>query len=427
MAKRVTKKNSVLFKEAKRYLVGGVDSPVRAFGYVGAEPVLIARGKGARIYDYDGNEYIDYLLSWGSAILGHAHPGVVKNLRSAIGEGSGFGATSKSEIELAKTIKNAIPFAEKIRFVNSGTEAVMGAVRLGRGYTGRDKILKFENSYHGHADYLLAKSGSGLATLNIPSSAGVPEDFLKDTIIAPYGNADKIEEIFIKFGSDIAAVIVEPVGGNYGVILPDIDFLKRVREITARYGALLIFDEVITGFRLSFGSIAQKFKITPDLICLGKIIGGGLPIGAYGGKADIMLRLAPSGDVYQASTFGGNPVVMRSGLAALASLKKLKKDYERLERLTEYLSLNIEKEARLRNIGLKVTRCGSIFSMKFGEKKNFQEFYKEMLGQGVYFAPSEFEANFLSFAHTKKDIEKTLDAVRASFKIIEKEIDHDRR
>lgn len=418
MAKRIGARNRKLVAEAKRYLVGGVDSPVRSFGYVGGDPLLIEKGKGAKVYDYDGNSYIDYVLSWGSLILGHAHPAVIRALKDAIGSGLGFGATNSVEIELARTICDTIPFIDKIRFVNSGTEAVMGAVRLARGFTGRDKILKFENSYHGHADYLLIKGGSGLATLRIPQSAGVPGDFVKYTISAPSGNIKALRSIFKRYGNKIAAVLVEPVGGNFGVVPPGPDFLTELRLVTKENKTLLIFDEIITGFRFGFGSIAQKIGITPDLICLGKIIGGGLPIGAYGGSGKIMERLAPLGDVYQASTFSGNPVVMRSGLETLKLLKRAGDSYRRIDTLTQYLGIGLECEAKKRGVDLKVTRYGSMFSLKFKEKRVFERFFRLMLDNGVSLAPSEFEANFLSFEHMKEEIDNTIIAARRALKKI---------
>lgn len=411
-------KDKRLFESAKKYLVGGVDSPVRSFNYVGIDPVLIKNGKGSKVYDYDGKRYIDYVLSWGSAILGHAHPEVIRDIKNTLGGGLSFGTTNRLEIELAKTICAAIGFAEKARFVNSGTEAVMGAIRLARGYTGRDKILKFENSYHGHADYLLVKGGSGLATLNIPSSKGVPKNFVKDTLMIKPGDSDGIERIFRRHGKKIAAVIIEPVGGNFGVTAPDPRQMKQLRSISKKYGALLIFDEVITGFRFCFGSFAQRIGVRPDLICLGKIIGGGLPIGAYAGSDRIMKRLAPLGDVYQASTFSGNPVTMRSGLSTLNSLKRHKDGYARIENLAKYLVINIWKAAGKRKVALKINSYGSMFSLKFAEKKNFRIFYKKMLEKSVYLAPSEFESNFISFAHTKNDIEHTINAAKAAFERI---------
>lgn len=407
-----------LFSEARRYLVGGVDSPVRAFNYVGCEPVLIKSGLGPKVYDYDDNSYIDYVMSWGACPLGHAHPEVLGKIKKALKSGLGFGSTNESEITLAKAIRGAVPFVEKIRFVTSGTEAVMAAIRLARGYTARSKIVKFENSYHGHADYLLMKSGSGLATFNISTSAGVPKSLIQDTSIAPYGDVEFIEGLFKKRGKDIAAVIIEPVGGNSGVIPPHIYFLNKLRAVTKKYGALLIFDEVITGFRFRYGAIAEELKITPDLICLGKIIGGGLPIGAYAGSEKIMNNLAPLGRVYQASTFSGNPIVMCAGLAALRTLKRLKNRYADIAELAKYLALNIEKEAMLNGIILKVSHYGGMFSIRFEKVSQFKKFYKNMLDEGIYLAPSEYEANFISFAHTKRDIDRTIKSAGKALRVL---------
>ena len=407
--------NRQLFKKAERYLVGGVDSPVRSFCYAGVEPLLIKKGRGSVVWDYDGKKYIDYVLSWGSLILGHAHPLLLRDLKRAVDSGLGFGVTHASEIELAQRIQKVIPYIEKIRFVNSGTEAVMGAVRVARGHTGRDKVVKFKNAYHGHADYLLACGGSGLATLNIASSSGVPKDFLRQTVVAPYGDREFIERLFERDGSRIAAVLVEPVGGNDGVVVPDRDFLKELRRLTRKYGALLIFDEVITGFRFNFGAFARELAITPDLICLGKIIGGGLPIGAYGGPQKIMSNLAPEGRVYQASTFSGNPVVMQAGISTLRELEKRKNDYARLRDTTQYLASMLKGEARRRGIELDVTVFGAMFSLKFANKENFRAFYRRMLKRGVFLAPSEFEVNFLSFAHTQENVDKTIHAAKNAF------------
>lgn len=404
--------NYKLFNKAKKYLVGGVSSPVRSFSYVGGKPVLITRGKGSKVYDYDGNKYIDYVLSWGALILGHAYGQVIKDLKKVIEHGLSFGTTNAYEVELAKILNGAIPFAEKIRFVNSGTEAVMGAVRLARGLTRRNKIIKFEHSYHGHADYLLASAGSGLATLKIPLSRGVPKNFIKDTLVIPYQDRLLLDKAFKRYGKEIAAVLVEPVGANYGVIAPDIDFLKYLRVITKQHGSLLIADEIITGFRFNFGSFLSNSGITTDLICLGKIIGGGLPIGAYAGSRKIMNYLAPLGEVYQASTFSGNPIVMQAGITTLRALANLSKDYERLTNLTAFLSNTLKEIARTHKINLEVNHFGSMFSLKFSKKEDFKKFYRRMLGAGVYFAPSEFEANFLSFAHTKKDIDQTMSLAR---------------
>lgn len=406
MAKRRITENKKLLNKANKCLVGGVDSPVRSFAYVGGGPVPIRNGKGSKVYDYDGKEYIDYVLSYGAIILGHADPAVIRDLKRTATLGFSFGATNNDEVELARMIKSAIPAIEKIRFTNSGTEAVMGAIRLARGFTKRDKVLKFEGSYHGHADYLLS------------SSAGVPKDFTKHTIIAQYGDSDAVERIFKKNIDEIAAVIVEPVGGNDGVVPPDHIFLKKLANTARRHGALLIFDEVITGFRFNFGSVAREFCITPDIICLGKIIGGGLPVGAYGGSSKVMDRLAPLGDVYQASTFAGNPITMRSGISTLRALKELQGAYPWLEDLAGYLSANLKSEAVARRIDLRVAHYGNIFSLKFKKREQFKKFYRGMLARAVYLAPSEFEANFLSFSHTKKDIDKTINVARAALDTI---------
>ena len=405
-------KTQNLFFQAKKVLVGGVNSPVRAFNYVGGSPLLIKMGRGSKVYDHDGKEYIDYVMSWGSLILGHAYPKVITDLRKTVASGLSFGTTNAQEIRLAELIQQAIPFAKKIRFTSSGTEAVMGAIRLARAYTGQDKIIKFTKSYHGHADYLLVSAGSGLATLGLPLSDGVPKDFIKHTLVAPFGDKAALHKIFQRYSHQIAAVLVEPVGGNYGVLPADKDFLKYLRVITKKHGSLLIADEIITGFRFHFGSFISTLGIKPDLICLGKIIGGGLPIGAYAGSARIMNRLAPLGNVYQASTFSGNPVVMQAGITTLEVLAKAKGGYQRIVDLTRRLTDALEKEARARNIKLKVTRFASIFSLRFAKKDEFRRFYQGMIKQGVYLAPSEFEANFLSLAHSQKDLKKTITSVR---------------
>jgi len=407
MKKGKLRNNRDLIREAEKVLVGGVDSPVRAFRSVGDDPIPIKRGLGSQIYDYDGKSYVDYVLSYGAAVLGHAHPYVVNRLNRASLEGFSFGATCAEEVELADLIKKSIPLIEKIRFVNSGTEAVMGAVRLARGHTGRDKILKFTNAYHGHADYFLARGGSGLATLNIPTSRGVPKDFFTHTIITDYGDPKAIGSIFKRYRSKIAAVIVEPVGGNYGVIPPDINFLKKLRQITRQHGSLLIFDEVITGFRLHYGSAAAIFGVRPDIICLGKIIGGGLPIGAFAGSGEIMNQLAPEGSVYQASTFGGNPLVMTAGTATLTKLHSLKKDYNLLTDRVSDICETMEYEAGRKGVALKVNRFKTMFSIRFAKRRQFGSFYRRLLSLGVYLAPSEYESNFISFVHTRDDVEKT--------------------
>jgi len=407
---------------AEERLVGGVDSPARAFNYVGGEPIPIERGSGSRVYDYDGNEYIDYALSFGAAILGHAHPEIVTAVKGALDSGFGFGATHASEVELAAIIARAIPSIEKIRFVSSGTEAVMGAVRLARGATGRERIIKFASSYHGHADYLLAKAGSGLATLGLPASAGVPADFTRSTIVAEWGDIELMERLIRAEGDSIAAIIVEPVGGNNGVVLPDAGFLKYLREATEARGILLIFDEVITGFRFHFGSAGGLFGIKPDITCLGKVIGGGLPIGAYGGAGGLMDNLAPVGKVYQASTFGGNPIVMTSGIAALNALSAAEGCYEIAEGGARQLTAGITQAAHEADIDIDIRRFRNMFSLHFSEKENFKYFFRAMLERGVYLAPSEYESNFISFAHDDGDIEKTINAARESFNALTKEV-----
>ncbi len=416
MKDNIRYRNAEILNASQKVLVGGVNSPARAFKHLGISPIPIKRGRGANIYDYDGNRYIDYCLSFGAAILGHADPRVVKSVRGAAIGGFAFGATSAKEAELAGLIRKAVPFINKIRFVNSGTEAVMGAVRLARGYTKRDKVLKFKNAYHGHADYLLTDAGSGLTTLKIPASKGVPSSYLKDTLIADYGNRQLIEKIFKEHGKEIAAVIVEPVGGNYGVTPPDVSLLKYLRRITRISGSLLIFDEVITGFRFSYGSSSKILGIRPDIICLGKIIGGGLPIGAFGGDYKIMKHLAPEGKVYQASTFAGNPIVMASGIATLKVLYGFRKRYERLSDLAESICETINGGARAAGVNIEVSIFKSMFSVRFKSAKEFRYFYKKLLSSGIYFAPSEYESNFISFAHTKKDIEKTERALKNIFK-----------
>lgn len=409
-------KNKILFNKAKQHLVGGVNSPVRSFKAVDGEPLVIRRAKGQKIYDYNGKEYLDYVLSFGALILGHSHRQIIKGLKKSLELGLNFGATNLGEVKLAALIKEAIPYIDKIRFTTSGTEAVMGALRLARAYTKRNKIIKFVNSYHGHADYLLAKSGSGLASLAIPLSEGVPADFLKHTVVINYNDRHKIEKIFKRYNDDIAAVILEPVGGNYGVVPPAIDFLIFLRDITRKHKTLLIFDEVITGFRFKFGSLADILTVIPDIVCLGKIIGGGLPIGAYGAQDKIMENLAPLGRVYQASTFAGNPLVMQAGIATLEILKSRKKRYESLNHLADRLGVDIEQESRYQGIDLEIKRYGSMFSFKFKNNKFFPLFYREVLKRGIYLAPSEYEANFISFAHSEKDIELTIQVVKQALR-----------
>jgi glutamate-1-semialdehyde 2,1-aminomutase len=416
-----------LFEEAQRYLPGGVDSPVRAFKSVGGTPLFIKRGHGSRLYDEDGNEFIDYVGSWGPLILGHAHPRVVKAIKKAAEHGSSFGAPTELETTLAKLISEAMPSIEMLRFVNSGTEATMSAIRLARAFTGRNKVLKFAGCYHGHSDGLLAKAGSGMATLGIPSSPGVPTALTSDTMVAPYNNLEAVEQFFKQFASDIAAVIVEPIAGNMGVVLPLPGFLERLRSLTSQHGALLIFDEVITGFRVSYGGAQQLYKITPDLTCLGKIIGGGLPIGAYGGRRDIMQMVAPSGEVYQAGTLAGNPLAMTAGIETITILKE-SSAYQELEKKSSLMEKGSIEAANKAGVDIQLPRISSMFTIFFAkdvvtdyetaaraDTALYAKFFHQMLSQGVYFPPSQFEAAFVSVAHTHKDIQSTLAAAEKAF------------
>jgi glutamate-1-semialdehyde 2,1-aminomutase len=422
-----TNRSKHLFEQAQHYLPGGVDSPVRAFKAVGGTPLFIKQGRGSRIYDEDGNEFIDYVGSWGPLVLGHAHPRVVKAVKRVVERGSSFGAPTELETVLAKLISDAVPSIEMVRFVNSGTEAAMSAIRLARAFTGRSKIIKFAGCYHGHSDGLLAKAGSGIATLGIPSSPGVPAAVTADTLVAPYNNVEAVEQCFKKFASDVAAVIVEPVAGNMGVVLPRSGFLEGLRSLTNRYGALLIFDEVITGFRVAYGGAQNLYKITPDLTCLGKIIGGGLPVGAYGGSSDIMRLVAPSGEVYQAGTLAGNPLAMTAGTETLSILKG-RGVYQKLERKAALLEKGIMEAANKAGVGIQLPRIGSMFTVFFttGPVTDYEtaskadivlyaKFFHQMLSQGVYFPPSQFEAAFVSTAHSDKDIKSTIFAARKAF------------
>jgi glutamate-1-semialdehyde 2,1-aminomutase len=417
-----------LFEQAQRYLPGGVDSPVRAFKAVGGTPLFIKRGQGSRLYDEDGNEFIDYVGSWGPLILGHAHPRVVKAIKKAAEHGSSFGAPTELETTLAKLICGAMPSIEMVRFVNSGTEATMSAIRLARAFTSRNKVLKFAGCYHGHSDGLLAKAGSGMATLGIPSSPGVPAAVTADTLVAPYNNVEAVEQLFKDFASDIAAVIVESIAGNMGVVLPQPAFLECLRSLTRQYRALLIFDEVITGFRVAYGGAQQLYKIIPDLTCLGKIIGGGLPVGAYGGRRDIMEMVAPSGSVYQAGTLAGNPLAMTAGIETITILKE-SSAYQELEKKSSLLEKGIIEAVNKTGMEIQLPRIGSMFTVFFArepvtdyetaakaDSKLYAKFFHQMLSNGVYLPPSQFEASFVSAAHTHKDIQSTISAVEKSFK-----------
>jgi len=414
-------KSQSLLARAERVIPGGVNSPVRAFRAVGGTPPFIVRGEGARMWDADGNCYLDYIGSWGPLLLGHAHPEVLSAVEEALRGGTSFGLPTEREIELAEMIVEAVPSIEMVRLVNSGTEATMSALRLARAWTGRELVVKFEGCYHGHVDSLLVKAGSGLATLGIPDTAGVPAAFADTTIALPYNSTAAVEQTFARYGDRIAAVIVEPVAGNMGCVPPAPGFLEALRELTQRHGALLIFDEVMTGFRLAYGGAQQIFGIRPDLTTLGKVIGGGLPIGAYGGRAEIMRRIAPAGPVYQAGTLSGNPVAVAAGLAMLRYLKQHPELYAQLEERTARLAAAAPP-------GIAVNRAGSMITFFFtpgpvtdyesarrSDTARFARFHAWLLERGICFPPSQFEAAFVSAAHSEEDIARTADAIREFF------------
>lgn len=416
-----------LFSLAQEHLVGGVNSPVRAFKSVGSDPRFIVRAKDAHIWDADGNEYIDYVGTWGPAILGHAHPKVLNAIYDAMKSGTSFGAPCPKEIDLAQRVKKAFPSIEKVRFTNSGTEATMSAIRLARGYTKKSKIIKFDGCYHGHADFLLVQAGSGAQTLNTPNSAGVPENLVKDTLIAKFNDIESVKQLFQEYKNEIAGIILEPVIGNMGLIPPIKGFLEDLRKVTSENNSLLIFDEVMTGFRLSFGGAQGLFDIDPDLTCLGKIIGGGLPVGAFGGKEKIMNELAPLGPVYQAGTLSGNPMAMAAGIATLTELEN-EKIYEALDKKGNVIESGLKDLAQKYKLDLQVQRVGSMFSMFFldrpvinaddakaADQEKFNQVFHSVLNQGIYLAPSAFEAGFISLAHTPIDLEDTLLAFDQAF------------
>ena len=423
--------NAKLFEEARKVIPGGVNSPVRAFGAVNATPLFISKARGAKIYDSDGREYIDYVLSWGPAILGHCHPEVIEAIEAAARRGTSFGAPTEMETEMAQMIAAAFPSIEMVRMVSSGTEAVMSAVRLARGCTGRDKIVKFEGCYHGHSDSLLVKAGSGVATLGIPGSPGVPRQLAELTVTVPFNDLEAVKSIVEKEGNQFACIIVEPVAGNMGVVLPQEGFLQGLRELSTKHGILLIFDEVITGFRLIYGGFQNLSGIKPDLTCLGKIIGGGLPVGAFGGSREIMEKLAPTGPVYQAGTLSGNPVAMAAGIATLKILRKSKDEYERLEGMTARLCERMQSLFAEKGLPCRINRIGSLFTAFFtgdevwnyataakSDTKLFARYFRGMLRRGVNLAPSQFEAGFLSFAHTEEDLKKTIEACEKTIKTL---------
>jgi glutamate-1-semialdehyde 2,1-aminomutase len=410
-----------LFQRAQRVIPGGVNSPVRAYRSVGGNPPFITRGQGSRIYDADGNEYLDYVGSWGPLLLGHRHPDILSALERSLEAGTSFGAPTEQEIELAEAIRDAIPSIEMVRLVNSGTEATMSALRIARGFTGRDLTIKFEGCYHGHVDSLLVKAGSGVATLGLPDSPGVPKGFSDTTITVPFNSVDAVDRAFNEHPGQIACVIVEPVAGNMGCVPPGPGFLQALRALTQQHDALVIFDEVMTGFRVAFGGAQQRYGIRPDLTTLGKVIGGGLPIGAYGGRADIMSRVAPAGPIYQAGTLSGNPLAVAGGLAMLRHLKAHPEVYDDLERRTARLIESVPE-------GITVNRVGSMFTLFFcgqpvtdyesakrSDTARFGRFFRSMLKQGIYLAPSQFEAAFLSAAHTDEDIARTIAAAAQAF------------
>lgn len=423
-----TKKSNKLYKKSIELMPGGVNSPVRAFKAVGGNPIFISKAKGSKIYDIDGNKYIDYVLSWGPIILGHAYPSVVKALKKAIEKGTSYGAPTKLEVELAELVKKAFPSIEKLRMVNSGTEATMSAIRVARGFTKRSKVVKFEGCYHGHVDGLLVSAGSGGATFGIPDSLGVPTSYVSETIVLPFNDTEIFKNTIKEHWKDIACVILEPVVGNMGCILPKEEFLRELREETEKYGIVLIFDEVMTGFRVSFGGAQSYYGITPDLTCLGKVIGGGLPVGAYGGKKEIMKMVAPEGGVYQAGTLSGNPLAMTAGIETLKILKKTS-TYKKLEEIMSNLEEGLKDASKKAGIKVKFYRAGTMFctyftdtevidakTAKTSDTEKFKKFFWGMLDKGIYMAPSQFEAGFISLSHSKRDIEKTIVAAYKTFK-----------
>ncbi|MBB6729300.1 glutamate-1-semialdehyde 2,1-aminomutase [Cohnella zeiphila] len=422
---RSDSRSKAAFERAKRSIPGGVNSPVRAFKSVGLTPLVIDRASGSRITDIDGQSYIDYVLSWGPLIVGHAHPEVVEAIKRTAEKGTSFGAPTELETAMAELVCERMPSVEVVRMVNSGTEATMSALRLARGFTGRSKILKFEGSYHGHADSLLIKAGSGVATLGLPDSPGVPESIASHTITVPYNDIESVKLAFERYGEEIAAVIVEPVAGNMGVVPPLPGFLQGLREVTAKYGALLIFDEVMTGFRVGYHSAQGLYGITPDLTCMGKVIGGGLPVGAYGGRRELMEKMAPIGPIYQAGTLSGNPLAMAAGFTTLSLMTP--ESYEQLERLAVRLQAGLERSASEFGIPLTVNRVGSmICPFLTGEQvinfatasrsnaERFRTLFARLLDEGVNIPPSQFEGWFLSTAHSEEDIDRTVEAYRTA-------------
>jgi glutamate-1-semialdehyde 2,1-aminomutase len=424
----MTTKSEQLFAEALQYIPGGVNSPVRAFRAVGGQPVFVDKARGAHVFDVDGREYIDYVGTWGPAILGHAPARIVRAVQEAAQQGTSFGIPNPLEVKMARLVCRAAPSVQKVRMCNSGTEACMSALRLARGFTGRDKIIKFDGCYHGHADSMLVKAGSGALTFGHPDSAGVPAAFTQHTIVVPFNETEPVRAAFAANAGQIAGIIVEPVPGNAGLYLPRPGYLEFLRDITAQHGALLIFDEVMTGFRVAFGGAQERFGLRPDLTCFGKIIGGGLPVGAFGGRADIMDQLAPLGPVYQAGTLSGNPLAMAAGIAVLEELSA-GQAYAKLEELGAALESGLKEAAKWVGVAVQFNRIGSMFCGYFtgepvhnladamkSDRARFAKYFHGMLKRGLYLAPSQFEAGFLSTAHTMEDIEKTVAAARESFR-----------
>ena len=417
-----SRKSLAAWQNAQQFIPGGVNSPVRNFSKVGGHPCFITRGEGSKIYDIDGNEYIDYVASWGPLVLGHAHPSVVEAISATAANGTSFGAPTTLETELAEIIVNAVPSIERVRLVNSGTEATMSAIRVARGYTGRDKILKIDGCYHGHVDYLLAKAGSGVATFGLSDSGGVPEDFARNTLTVPFNNADAVSEAVEANSGEIACLILEPIMGNMGIVPPGDGYLNALREITKQHGIVLIFDEVITGFRVAYGGAQTRYNVTPDMTCLGKIIGGGLPVGAYGGKREIMQCVAPEGDVYQAGTLSGNPLAVTAGIT---TLKKLAEPgvYEQLENRAAALADGLAEATEKHDVNAWHSRVGSMLMLYFTpetvtdadgartvDTERYRKYFWGLAERGVYVAPSQFEAGFVSLVHSEADIHKTVQA-----------------
>ncbi|HEU6436648.1 MAG TPA: glutamate-1-semialdehyde 2,1-aminomutase [Nitratidesulfovibrio sp.] len=413
-----------LFERAQQLIPGGVNSPVRACLGVDSDPLFVANAKGSSLTTVDGVTFVDYVQSWGPMLLGHAHPAVATAIHAAVDRGTSYGAPCEDEVVLAEAVIDALPAVDMVRMVNSGTEATMSALRLARGVTGRNKVVKFVGCYHGHADAFLASAGSGVATLSIPGTPGVPEATVRDTLLAPYNDLTAVAELFALHGKDIAAIIVEPVAGNMGLVLPVDGFLQGLRDLCTEHGALLIFDEVITGFRVNYGGAQKRFGITPDLTTLGKIIGGGLPVGAYGGRADLMRRIAPCGEVYQAGTLSGNPLAMAAGIATLKELKK--SDYDALEARVSALAAELQTILAAKGVPVRVNTIASMFTVFFTDQPVtdfasaktanaalYTSYYKQMRDKGIYLAPSPFEAAMVSFAHTDADLAALLDAARA--------------